>query len=426
MVRPVTASRSARLPGCVVAVVLAFGVFAVALPASAYPAPVVKFKGHGWGHGRGMGQWGALGYALDHGWGYRRVLNRFYRGTHVGRFDNIMMTVRLTRFDGKHTLVEQERGNAQTNAAPGTFYALRAVRTGTNTFRVDRAPGCGGPWTTLRESMEGPVIFRPKNRNAGRRELLQVCEPSGARRWVRGAVRSVDAAGGEISASHVVGDQRTVNWLRMEAYLMGVVPLESPAYWGNLGGGRGMHQLRAQAVAARSYAASENRYAYAKTCDSTACQVYGGVAVQAGSTFTWIGHQNTNRAVRSTAGEVRRFPDGRVARTEFSASSGGWTAGGTFPAVRDHGDDVCRPNACNPHHTWGRWVPVEDVESAWPSIGRLRSVEILKRNGLGHWGGRVLRMRFEGTDGTVTPTGNEIRRKLGLKSNWFRVVPPDR
>jgi len=28
----------------------------------------VVVVGHGWGHGRGMGQYGAYGYAVDHGW----------------------------------------------------------------------------------------------------------------------------------------------------------------------------------------------------------------------------------------------------------------------------------------------------------------------------------------------------------------------
>ena len=27
----------------------------------------IRIDGHGWGHGRGMGQFGAYGYAVDHG-----------------------------------------------------------------------------------------------------------------------------------------------------------------------------------------------------------------------------------------------------------------------------------------------------------------------------------------------------------------------
>src|ERR1700683_3123703 len=53
---------------------------AVALPAgtaSAYPTPDVSLVGHGWGHGMGMGQWGALGYSLD-GCLYQNILSHYY------------------------------------------------------------------------------------------------------------------------------------------------------------------------------------------------------------------------------------------------------------------------------------------------------------------------------------------------------------
>ena len=69
---------------------------------------------------------------------------------------------------------------------------------------------------------------------------------------------------------------RTVNTVYMQDYLRGVVPRESPASWGSDAGGAGLNALMAQAVAARSYAWAEDRAAYAKTCDTTACQVYGG------------------------------------------------------------------------------------------------------------------------------------------------------
>src|SRR3712207_9040555 len=32
----------------------------------------VQFTGHGWGHGRGLGQWGAYGYATQHGWSHQQ------------------------------------------------------------------------------------------------------------------------------------------------------------------------------------------------------------------------------------------------------------------------------------------------------------------------------------------------------------------
>ena len=58
--------------------------------ASAQPAPPspVTFlvQGKGWGHGRGLGQWGALGYALK-GWTSAQILDHFYGGTTTGTVD---------------------------------------------------------------------------------------------------------------------------------------------------------------------------------------------------------------------------------------------------------------------------------------------------------------------------------------------------
>ncbi len=45
----------------------------------------------------------------------------------------------------------------------------------------------------------------------------------------------------------------------VESYLRGVVSREVSTSWGNAGGGAGINALRAQAVAARSYALSQNR-----------------------------------------------------------------------------------------------------------------------------------------------------------------------
>ncbi len=49
------------------------------------PAPppgFVQFCGHGWGHGVGLGQWGAMGMAKA-GWDYARILTHFYSGAQL-------------------------------------------------------------------------------------------------------------------------------------------------------------------------------------------------------------------------------------------------------------------------------------------------------------------------------------------------------
>src|SRR3954454_153513 len=44
---------------------------------------VLVLSGHGWGHGLGMSQWGAYGYA-KRGWTYDRILAHYYSGTTLG------------------------------------------------------------------------------------------------------------------------------------------------------------------------------------------------------------------------------------------------------------------------------------------------------------------------------------------------------
>ena len=393
---------------------LAFIVLA-ALPvaprtAEAYPSSTIDFTGHGFGHGRGMGQYGALGYAVDKGWNYRQILDHFYGGTSMGSFPNEIIGVRLTRFDNVDTIVTQEKGLMTSNAVGGTHTALRAVRVGDNTFRIDSSSGCGGPWTTQNPSAIGPIYFTPPDQsaNADRANLLQVCESNGTR-WLRGQVLAVQGDGFPCRSC-------TVNELPLESYVRGVIPRESPASWGDLGGGAGMNALRAQAVAARSYGKAEAREV-AQTCDTTACQVYGGVASQLDGTFKMLESPQTDVATAETAGQVRRFSDGRLARTEFSSSTGGYTAGGNFPAVVDEGDQI----ASNPYRTWQKSVAVSIIEAKF-GIGRLVSFEVTQRNGLGDWGGRVKQVKIVGTSATVYRTGNEVRSALDLRSDWFRTV----
>src|SRR6478672_6454349 len=64
---------------------LALAATAVARAAAAAPQPQATFviTGHGWGHGIGMSQWGARGYA-EHAWSYRQILRHYYPSTQLG------------------------------------------------------------------------------------------------------------------------------------------------------------------------------------------------------------------------------------------------------------------------------------------------------------------------------------------------------
>ena len=160
-----------------------------AAPAGAFPGPTVDLVGQGFGHGRGMGQFGALGYALK-GWTYEKILDHYYGGTKMGTLPAGDVTVQLTRFDGVDVIVTQEQGHLHTNATPGSFGALRARKTGANRYSVDVGTDCsGGPggWQELVSGVAGPVTFSPDDpRTEDRSEMLQVCELGGTHRWLRG------------------------------------------------------------------------------------------------------------------------------------------------------------------------------------------------------------------------------------------------
>ena len=225
----------------------------------------------------------------------------------------------------------------------------------------------------------------------------------------------------------------------VESYLRSVVGAEVPWSWGNEGGGAGMQALYAQAVAARSYALAQNRYTYngppgsplkiaSATCDTQACQVYRGAALRTSVAAGFTGDAiyefpNTDWAVGFTAGQIRRWPDGRVVSTMFSSSSGGYTSGGAgFTPVVDDGDAV----ASNRRHDWRISVPVSTIEAKWPTIGTLLSIVVNQRNGLGDFGGRITPelgkvVVVTGDKGSVSMTGDEMRLALGLYSNWFAI-----
>ena len=190
-----------------------------------------------------------------------------------------------------------------------------------------------------------------------------------------------------------------------------------------------MHALRAQAVAARSYAWAERRSDWAQTCDTQSCQVYGGRASQDGATFTDLEPATTDQAVDDTKGQVRVFTaDGKVARTEFSSSTGGYTAGGTFPAVPDEGDAV----DSNPSANWTARIPVErppggPARDRHAAVGRRDQAQRARRHGRPGRSSSCCGAPRAGppcpapTCGACGPT-RRASRPDGLRSDWFRVV----
>lgn len=335
----------------------------------------VTLIGHGHGHGRGMGQWGAYGYAQK-GWSAQQILRHYYGGTTAGKVDRPEIMVALTGQNSVNVHADAGMRVGGQTVAPGQAVSLSG---GTATI----LSGCGG--SVVRSVPVTPAFVEPLSMAPNRppAEFLKFC---GSNKAYRGAL---GLEGG-----------RVVNRIHIDDYVKGVIPRESLPAWADSGGAAA---LQAQAVAARTYALAA--IAGGKKIDDTQnSQVYGGVAGE---------DRRTNAAADATAGQIL-LQNGQPAFTEFSASTGGFTAGGRFPAVPDEGDTV------SPNHNWTATVSAGSIGSAF-GVGTLRSFEVIEANGLGAEHGRALKVRAVGSGGTAEVSGEEARTKLQLKSSWFSV-----
>ncbi len=219
-----------------------------------------------------------------------------------------------------------------------------------------------------------------------------------------------------------------VNVVPLEYYLYGVVGKEMSPSWH-------AEALKAQAVAARTYAVSHRNYFKSRgfdMTDDTRSQVYGGINAEAPS---------ITRAVDATSGEILTYK-GKAIDAIFCASAGGWTEnsenvwGSAVPYLRgvsDRSQDM-------PAYTWSVATTPEklaaSLKSAGKSVGPIRSITLsplakrpmsVSDRGVS---GRVVSMTITGKSGQITVTGNTFQSILGLKSTLFDVyqgngMPPD-
>jgi SpoIID/LytB domain protein len=450
MTQPLPACTGASLRRLVLLVVLAVllagvgvasaGSVSVTAPMMSRYGSTLTIDGHGTYHAIGLGQWGALGYAVENGWTSDRILAHYYGGTVASTVSESRVTMLLSRLNDAQTVVVHDQGRAVLVGDPQQrrYATLVARESSPSTYEVwgrsdvSVCPSAGETlsvatgWERVATGESPAVTFRsvtdqPTTTNLS--QLLGVCEPSGLVRYYRGRIRALNTS---------TGSNRTINVVPMEMLLRSVVAWEMSPSWADIGGGRGAHALRAQAVAARSYILAYAWYSHARSCDNI-CVAYRGAASRSsgpGSSRTVHEDARANAAVDATAGEIRRrgSATGAIALTMYSASTGGWTAPASglasFPPVADAGDDYrAGQSGGNPWHDWTRTVSVSTVESRWPTIGDLRSIDVA-RNGFGDWGGRVTSVTLVGSQGSVTLSGDTFPRAVGLPSNWFRVRPP--
>ncbi len=367
-------------------------VVALSCAAAARPGTTFVIKGKGWGHGLGLAQYGAYGFARDGGRNYEWILDHYYRGTTLGTAG--VGRVRVLLANGASRLSVGSAAPFSVRDANGRTFNLNA---GTHVLgsplRIRSANG------KLRR-LASPVRFDHGS------AMLRL---SGNR--YRGLLR-VRSRGGQLSA---------VNDIGLEPYVKGVVAWEMPASWHP-------QALRAQAVIARTFGlVSRKTGAWFDLYDDTRSQVYGGVRAE---------HPRTSAAVDATRGEVVRS-GGALAWTFYHSTSGGKTASrrdewgppgvSYLVSVDDPHDNL------SPHHRWGPTDGDDDCSNAgrdcvWTAgalkraLGSyapasIRDAVVTARNG----SSRVERVRLSGTSASRAITGATLRSVLGLRSTWFTI-----
>lgn len=349
------------------------------LGAMAQAEAKVKFKidGRGFGHGVGMSQWGAYGFAKQ-GRSARQIVTHYYKGAKLGK-----------------------------TSAKGEIRVLLSIRDGDIRFRGAKG-ACG-------KSLDTSKYYRAEANG----KKLQLSSDSGKRVAGCGSeLRATAAAGGiliagdgtyrgQLNARVGSSGLLSINKVLLDDYIKGVIPNESPASWPAAA-------LQAQAIVARSYALATNVGGSGfDQYDDTRSQVYGGKASEESS---------TNRAAAKTSGQVMRA-GGEVIPTFFFSTSGGRTENVEFgflggsprpylKSVRDPYDDA------SPYHKWSLTLSRKQMESRLGDLvaGKLKRIKVLK-TGVSP---RIVKARVVGSGGTREATGPELRARLGLKSTWAK------
>jgi stage II sporulation protein D len=337
-------------------------------------APTFFVSGHGWGHGVGLAQYGAYGYAL-HGWTSDQIVAHYYPGTDLGQAP--VKRVRVLLVPGSKHVVVSSRSPFTVRDAAGKVHKLAAGK-------QELGPGLKLKLAASAKALPGPLLFSP-----GTAPLAL------GNRTYRGSLR---VTGGKAV--------RVVNVLGLEPYLWGVVPSEMPDTWP-------AEALKSQAIVARTYALTHMQGGGDfDLYPDTRSQVYGGIDAESAP---------AHDAVNGTTGQVVLYK-GDLAETFFFSSSGGRTANvedvwkGSKPApylvsVPDPYDTL------SPYHDWG---PLKmnglqlgkrlgfkgtllDVRTDAGADGRVRSVTLI------------------GAKGSRTMSGSTVREALGLRSTWFTI-----
>jgi stage II sporulation protein D len=339
-------------------------------------------RGAGWGHGIGMSQYGAYGYALR-GSDYREILAHYYRHT------------RLSSAPGSPVRVLLQPDDPYIRFRGATSAGGRRLRPG-RTY-------------VARRSGLGIVLYTAGGKRVGRFAApLRAKAPGRPLRLLGPALNGVSNGlyRGAIEM-YLDGGLTAINVIGIDEYVRGVVAGEMPSSWP-------LESLKAQAVAARTYAlATRKTDAAFDLYPDTRSQVYRGVTGES---------VRSNAAVEETAGRILTY-GGQPAITYYFSTSGGHTESIQFSFL----GALSRPwlvgvpdpyDYRSPHHRWQVSFSAATLTRALGARGRFRRLEVTERGA----SPRVVAARVVGTRGSRTLSGPAIRERLGLRDTWMRFM----
>ena len=342
------------------------------LPVAAQAKSSFVIKGAGFGHGIGLSQYGADGYA-QHGFDYKTIVGHYYQGTGLATVSPAPTIRVLLQSVSAPSFTGATDASGRTLDPAKTYSVVRAG-SGSVALRSPAGRKLATFDGTLRVTGDAPLRLNGLAGNGVR---------SGR---YRGALEFRAGLFGGVSA---------INALGLEDYVRGVVSAESPASWPAAA-------LEAQAVVARSYAittdagsAGDGFTAY----PDTRSQMYRGVAAE---------YASTQSAVSATRGQVVTY-GGKPVVTYFFSTSGGKTENvensfiGALPrpwlrGVTDPFDSV------SPRHRWGPYrMTLAQAGAKLSGLvkGHFRSIKVLERG----FSPRVVRAQVVGTGGRTNVSG---------------------
>lgn len=199
------------------------------------------------------------------------------------------------------------------------------------------------------------------------------------------------------------GTLAVVNHIDVEDYLYGVLYHEVGSWWP-------MESLKAQAIAARTYALYQKRFTTSRTFDvysNQFSQMYGGADSE---------RNRSNSAVDDTRGQVLTYA-GEMFPAYYHSSCGGQTRDSSelwkikLPPLS--GGVICEYCWFSPHYSWHAKVNLRDMEEilkkhgVW--VGPIQGMEVVTRSP----SGRVLTATVEGTAGEKILDAKSLRLWVG-------------